>query len=89
MEKTFFLGRGDTVALIRGAGTTVAVIGGYAWITQHGDINDYVVRDGSWQVKLDGLVLIHAFQACRVALAGPAGAKAQVRRRGEIELAAA
>jgi len=84
MQRAFFLKRGDTLALARASGTTVEVTGGDAWITEHGDINDYVIRDAGWQARSDGLVLIHAFRTCRVALSGPARAEVQLRRRGEI-----
>lgn len=82
MEQAFFLKRGDLLAL-QGRGTRVAVSGGGAWITQHGDLNDYFVREGNWEAKSDGLVVIHAIEYCLVDVAGPAAAKAQLRRRAE------
>jgi hypothetical protein len=77
MQKPFFLKRGHLLA-VQGAGTTVEVAGGEAWITQHGDINDYAVRAGNWQSKSDGLVLIHAIQDCHLMVNGPAAAKARL-----------
>jgi hypothetical protein len=77
MPKPFYLRRGDIVA-VQGADTTVTVAGGDAWITQHGDIKDYVVRDGDWRSESDGLILVHAIQDCQVILNGAAAAKARL-----------
>jgi hypothetical protein len=84
MEQAFFLRRGDLLAL-QGCGTRVAVSGGDAWITQYGDLNDYVVHEGNWEAKSDGLVLVHALQFSLVDVTLPPGAKAQLRRRGELQ----
>jgi hypothetical protein len=84
MEQTFYLRRGDILAL-QGGGATVELAGGDAWITQYGDINDYVVReDDRWTAKSDGLVLVHALHACFVTLSGGATPRAELRRRGEV-----
>jgi hypothetical protein len=82
MEKTFYLRRGDILAL-QGGGTMVEVGAGDAWITQYGDLNDYVVREGNWEAKSDGLVLVHSLHDCFVTLSGTAAARAELRRRGE------
>jgi hypothetical protein len=80
MDQTFYLGRGDILAL-QGGATTVEVAGGDAWITQYGDLNDYVVREDRWVAKLEGLVLVHALHACFVTLSGTATQRAALRRR--------
>ena len=82
MEKPFFLRRGDIVA-VEGTGTALTVDGGHTWITQHGDINDYVVRDGVWRSSGPGLILIHALHGCCVTVRGPAVGKARHSRRGD------
>ena len=84
MEQRFLLRRGDLVA-VHGAATNVTVAGGGAWITQHGDFEDYFVQDGTWASKSDGLIVVHAIRECRVLLVGPAAAKARLRRRGAPE----
>ena len=87
MEQCFFLQRGELVA-VHGTATNVTVAGGGAWITQHGDFEDYFVQDGTWASKSDGLILVHAIRECRVLLVGPAAAKARLRRRGAPETCA-
>jgi hypothetical protein len=87
MEQAFFLRRGDTVALLEGAGSTVEVSGGNAWMTQFGDPNDYILANDRRNVTSDGSVLIYAFQECQVTLAAPASARVEVRRRGEVPVA--
>jgi hypothetical protein len=87
--QAFFVRRGDTLALVQGAGTAVEVSGGSAWMTEFGDINDHVLRDEARRLKSNGSVLIYAFQDCRVALTGPASARVQLRRRGEAPVAIA
>jgi hypothetical protein len=84
MQKHFHLKRGELLA-VQGAGTKVDVAVGGAWITQHGDINDYFVQDASWGPKSDGLVLIHAIGDCRVAVFGKHAATATLRRRARAE----
>ena len=84
MEQRFLLKPGDLVA-VHGAATNVTVTGGGAWITQHGDLEDYFVQDATWPSKSGGLVLVHAIRECRVVLLGPAAAKARLRRRGAPE----
>jgi DUF2917 family protein len=86
---TYDLDRGDTLAITQARGTAVAVSGGDVWMTQFGDANDYVMRDGKRQVKSDGAVLIYAFRDARIVLRGPGCVEVQLRRCGEAPVAVA
>jgi hypothetical protein len=83
MNQFLQLEHGDIVAVIRGAGSSVEVTGGQVWITELGDLNDYIVRDGMQKIRSDASVLIHALEDCRVALTVPAVAQVRMRRRGQ------
>jgi DUF2917 family protein len=80
---TYDLNRGDTLAMTQACGAAVEVSGGDVWMTQFGDANDYVMRDGKRQVKSDGSVLIYAFRDARIVLRGPGCLQVQLRRHGE------
>lgn len=84
MEQRFRLRRGELLA-VQGAAIKAEVAGGGAWITQHGDIEDYFVRDGTWASRSEGLIVIQALLDCRVVLLGHAAAKPQLRRSGAPE----
>jgi hypothetical protein len=86
---TYDLDRGDTLAITRARGTAVEVSGGDVWMTQLGDANDYVMRDGKRRVKSDGSVLIYAFRDARIVLRGPGCVQVNLRRRGEAPVAVA
>jgi len=87
MIQSFVLKRGDMVALIRGTGSRIEVTQGEVWMTQLGDANDYLIRDGAREVESDAPVLIHALDGCRVALTVPPAAQLHLRRHGQEPVA--
>jgi hypothetical protein len=86
---TYDLDRGDTLAMTQACGTAIEVSGGHVWMTQLGDANDYVMRDGKRLVKSDGSVLIYAFRDARIVLHAPGCVQVNLRRRGEAPVAVA
>ena len=87
MTQSFLLKRGDMVALMRATGSMVEVTAGEVWMTQLGDPNDYLIRDGGRRVESDASVLIHALEDCRVVLTVPPAAHVHLRRRGQEPVA--
>lgn len=66
------LKRGSTLKLEDGRGTTVRVVDGNVWLTQHHDTADYVMRAGDGMVLSGaGTTLIHAFEDSSLRFVAP------------------
>ncbi len=66
------LARRDTLKLEAARGALVRCMEGLVWITQDGDRSDHFVAAGdTFRVDRDGLVLVQAARAARVAIESP------------------
>jgi len=70
------LGAGELLSVESGRGRCLVVFSGKVWITQEGDIGDYIIDAGeSFTFDRDGMALVEALQPARMALlGGPADA---------------
>ncbi len=87
------LKRGSTMKLEQGRGTTVRVVDGNVWLTQHHDTTDYVMRVGDCAVlNGEGTTLIYAFKdsVLRFVVSERARIprKFELRSRGQIAVSA-
>ena len=65
------LGAGELLSVESGRGRCLVVFAGKVWITQEGDIGDYIIDAGeSFTFDRHGMALIEALQPARMALLG-------------------
>ncbi len=70
----------DVVELDDARGTTLTVLRGHAWLTQHRDPRDIVLSAGdSWTIERDGVTLVEAAGDAALRVVGPGGSAARVR----------
>ena len=73
-RKTLRLDTGSVLRIVDGRGLRVKVTSGIAWITEEGNLDDFVLLPGdSHRIANAGLTLVLAHRAARVTMAVPAG----------------
>jgi len=89
------LARGDWVRVERARGAVIGCDEGELWVTQHNDLQDYILHAGqSFGIQNDGPVLAYAMQAGTLRVAPPVAADAPeswwnpfARRRANVAAA--
>jgi hypothetical protein len=66
------MARGSYARIEDGRGILVYVWEGELWITQEGDLRDYIVRGGEWfRIEREGASLLHATRRTHATLTAP------------------
>jgi len=66
------LARGELARVDAARGALIHCREGLLWVTQHGDLKDYLLDPGqSIRINSDGPVLVHAVRAATVAITQP------------------
>ncbi len=74
------LERGQTLGLLDALHTSISVHAGEIWVTQEGDLADYVLGAGErMELQRDGLAVLQALADTRVAIGPAPGAVAATR----------